>query len=421
MKKITAVILLVALMLGAVGILASASFGSGIASVHAEISMIKTGLFGQKLRFSDGDFKSAYGVTDFDGITVTVLPSSTEGTLLLAGRRVREGQTIKRKNLAALVFVPASGDISEASFSFVMNGAGSGEETVCQMKFIEKVNHAPDAGELDVAIVTQSEISYRGRLSATDPEGDELTFFVVGYPKNGSIALTSKTLGEYKYTPEDDFTGYDSFTYVARDCYGNYSEPITVDVKVIERMASTVYKDMSERSEYNAAVAMTALGIMSGDTLGDDVFFNPEGKVTKAEFVAMAMKASGIRPNSSYKMSFFDDNAEIPASLVGYVATAQRIGLIDGELNDRGLVFNPNATITSCDAAIVMSRILGVSSSGEDAVFSVNDTVPVWARPNVYAMYTLGIFDGDADKVNGDEEVTRAAAAEYLYRMINAL
>ena len=419
MKKITAVILLAALMLCTVGVVASAGFGSGIVASHGEISMIKTGLFGQKLRFSDSDFKSAYGVTDFDGITVTVLPSSTEGTLLLAGRRVREGQTIKRKNLAALVFVPSSAEIGESSFTFVMNGAGSGEQTVCQMKFIDKVNHAPEA-EAEVAVVTQAEISYRGRLAASDPEGDELTFFIVGYPKNGRITLTSKSLGEYKYTPNDDFTGYDSFTYVSRDCYGNYSEPVTVDVKVIERMASTVYVDMTERGEYNAAVAMTALGIMSGDTLGDDVYFNPEKTVTKAEFVAMAMRASGIKANPSYKMSFFDDNSEIPSSLVGYVATAQKMGLIDGELTAEGLVFNPNDALTSCDAAIIMSRILGVSASDEDTVFSVNNTVPVWARPNVYAMCTLGIFDGEIDDVNGDEAVTRAAAAEYLYRMINA-
>ena len=67
---------------------AGESFGSGMAVLASQVGMVKTGLLGQKLGFSDADFKSALCITDFDTITVTKIPSSTEGALLLSGRRV---------------------------------------------------------------------------------------------------------------------------------------------------------------------------------------------------------------------------------------------------------------------------------------------------------------------------------------------
>ena len=96
-KKIL-ILLLVASMLATIGsTVAYAYFGTGYEVVSANVSVIKTGLRGQKLGFSDSDFKSAFAITDFKSITITSIPSSKEGTLLLAGRRVKDGQTINLK------------------------------------------------------------------------------------------------------------------------------------------------------------------------------------------------------------------------------------------------------------------------------------------------------------------------------------
>lgn len=424
MKKILTALLLISLLVGGTLTLAGAEgLGSGFSVVSGEVTMIKSGIAGKKLYFSDGDFKSAFAVTDFDSITITRLPSSKDGTLLSAGRRISEGQTIKRKHIASMIFVPSSDSVAEASFSFILRGAGCGEETECRMRFSEVTNRAPETPTESAAalgVTTQSEISIFGRMEATDPEGDAMEFIVVAFPRKGSITVTDSAEGKYRYTPRADYLGYDSFTYVARDEWGNYSEPVTVDVRVIDRMSDEVFADMTDRSEYNAAVAMSAMGIMSGYTEGSLSYFNPEGAVSKAEFVAMAMKAYGIRQNSSYRMSFFDDNADIPAHLVCYVATAQKMGIIDGDFTKDGLIFNPNSAINLYEAAVIMSRIMGIGASGEEDELRENETVPSWARSDVYAMFTLGIFEGEWDTVNTEESVTRAAAAEYLYRMVKS-
>ena len=392
------------------GVIGSAYFGSGADVIAKDVRLIKTGLYGQKLVFSDTDFKTALSIPDFKSVTVKSLPSSNEGTLIFAGRRVSEGQEIKRNHIGSLVFIPASAEVSEARFTFEVNGYSG--ELECLLRFVEKVNYAPKTEAESGYLTTQASISAYGRLSATDPEGDKTEYIIVSYPKNGILTFTDEEAGKYRYTPTDGFVGYDEFSYVVRDEYGNYSSPVTLDIKVTERMCDAEFLDMTDREEYGAAVAMTAMGIMCGSIVGDDLYFSPDEGVTRAEFVAMAMKSLGIRADSTLAASYFDDNGDIPASLVGYVATAQRAGFINGTFVNGKLLFRPNETVSKYEAAKIMASLLSVRES-EEADYDGNAEVPVWARPSVSAMTMLGIFD-ESD-VSG--EVTRADAAEYLYKM----
>lgn len=418
MKKTLSLLLAFLFLTAGFTLSAAAYFGTGAAVVAADVNLIKTGLIGERLVFSDTDFKTALCLSDFETVTVTKIPSSTEGTLLLGGRRVGEGRVIKRQSLASLVFIPASDSVTECRFTFKVDGYAGGAEIECIMKFINKVNYPPKAGgESESTVTTQSEISFFGTLTATDPEDDEITYTVISYPKRGRISLDSSD-GRYSYTPTDGFVGTDSFTYVARDEYGNWSYPVTVTVRVNPRMCEITYRDMEERAEYGAAVAMTAMGVMSGTLVGDDMYFSPDKEVTRAEFVAMAMKSRGIRPDSTLSATFFDDDSEIPVSLKGYIATAQRIGLINGDFKDGELVFSPNEKITKYEAAKIMASLIGADQESEEDVFASDEGVPVWARSAVSAMRTLGIFDLE-DTATADT-VTRADAAEYLYRMVNA-
>lgn len=417
MKKLLSILLLASVLCSAFALSASALFGSGVAVIAEGVTLVKSGLFGKKLSFSDADFKSALCIPSFRGITVTKLPKSTEGTLLLGGRRVRIGQTIKRKNIAALVFVPASDTVSESGFRFTVDSS-SGAEYECKIKFTDKVNYAPTVAESSTASVnlfTQSDITLHGRLEAVDPEGDRLEYIIVSYPKNGTLRLTDKESGKYRYTPDKSFTGSDKFVFVVRDEWGNYSSAETVRIKTVERMSGEVFADMTDKAEYNAAVAISALGIMSGVTLGDSSLFMPEETVSRAEFVAMAMKAMGISPDTTLVSSFFDDNEDIPLPLMSYVATAQRLGIIDGSYSSEGLCFAPNKAITRYEAACIIAKILGVGKSGEEEALFEYEGVPVWARRSVYAMYTLGIFDSEADAAG---VMNRADTAECLYRLI---
>jgi hypothetical protein len=160
------------------------------------------------------------------------------------------------------------------------------------------------------------------------------------------------------------------------------------------------------------------MGIMGGKIIGDDNYFMPEESVTRAEFCAMAMKALSVNADSTLTKTYFDDNEKIPPSLVGYVATAARCGIVNGAFEDGKLLFRPNDAITVTEAAIIMSNLL--STQSDESVYSSLDgieSVPVYARGEIGAMFEMGILDSDIAP-DLSAPITKEAAAECLYRLM---
>jgi hypothetical protein len=74
----------------------------------------------------------------------------------------------------------------------------------------------------DQSLITNEDTSINITLTATDPDGDSLTYFVVTKPAHGSLsnleAGTNKVLAQpIKYTPSANYNGADSFTFKAND------------------------------------------------------------------------------------------------------------------------------------------------------------------------------------------------------------
>ena len=413
MKRFVTLALLLTLCTSCFSVLASASgFGVAAEVIAGETTMIKSGLYGKKITFSDTDFKSALCKADIDSVKIETLPSSNDGTLLLGSRRVMEGQEIKRRHLSLLEFVPKSRGVEEARFEFSVDG---GERILCTIKFTDKINYAPEHKGGDVgAAKTYESVSLTGRLYAEDPEGDELEYIVVSYPKYGTVSLNDD--GKYTYTPRDGYVGRDKFSFVVRDSFGNYTDVKAVSLSVYSRPTEVEYEDMEGRAEHNASLAMTALGVMGGRIVGDKTYFCPDEGITRCEFVAMLLKSQGIKADSTATSTFFDDDADIPKGLIGYISVAQRMNIIGGEFEDGRLVFKPNEEITKYECAKIISTLLGGAESGDEEVFMTDDGVPVWARGGVCHMKTLGVFDEDEGGLA--DTVTKADVAEYLYRLV---
>ena len=69
-------------------------------------------------------------------------------------------------------------------------------------------NQAPTASPLQTA--TKSDGRILGSIAGRDPEGDAVTYTVVGGPQFGTVEVDAS--GGYSYTPGSDYTGADSFT-----------------------------------------------------------------------------------------------------------------------------------------------------------------------------------------------------------------
>ena len=89
-------------------------------------------------------------------------------------------------------------------------------------------------------------------LTGTDPEGDTITFSIVGQPSKGSVSLSGSTA---TYTPNPSASGSDTFTYKAND--GEYDSNIgTVSITLPDAPdpvdETTIFiSEYAEGSSYN--------------------------------------------------------------------------------------------------------------------------------------------------------------------------
>ena len=378
--------------------------------------MIKGALRGSEINFSVTDFAQALGTSDIDAITVTTLPDSRDGILKLSNMKVGEGQTIRAEYLHLLRFIPTDKDVSEASFGFTCGDYAGGTVMTCQIRIADTLNRAPSVNheKTTAQVLTREEISVYGSLVANDPEQDELTYIITSYPQNGKLTLRDIHKGDFCYTPNEDYRGNDSFRYVVRDSYGNYSYEDSVKIKVNAREIELEYADMEGHSAYNAALTAAQNRWMYGTLSGDGMYFHPEATVTRGDFVAMAMKAAGIQPLENLKNTCFDDNESIPSSVRSYVATAHQLGYVNGSFDGDGLYFHANRAITRAEAAVIVNRMVELGTPTSAPVFSDSGAIPVWAKDDIEALFDAGMMFATEQGIDAKGTLSRADAAVML-------
>ena len=387
----------------------------GVQILSASTEMAVWGPRGNDVTFEAEDFLRNLNLSSIQYIKVISLPSTSEGELLIGSVCVNTGQVISGENIAHLSFAAADDSITKASFTFSANGNAT--VVTCNVYLLDQENYAPTVSMASSATLEMSTYRDReayGRLAAYDPDGDALVFEIVKAPQSGSVLLSNREEGTYVYTPESGFVGNDAFSYVARDVYGNYSAAVTVNFRVMTAGTSVTYVDMADSKAANAALALTEAGIMSGAEIGNQHFFYPERTVTRAELLVMAMNAAGITDVPACEATGFDDDAEIPSAMKGYVSAAYTMGYISGTLKEGKLCFLPNEEISRAEAAVMICAILGEKSSGVIPTFADGSEIPVWAQEAIYTLNVLGVMDANAGYISPMSSLTREQAALIL-------
>ena len=419
---------LAVLLMGIGMMTASASAAEGTAedeavspALHvlaAQTDMAVATLCGNEYYFSSDVFARAMNldVGDVQYVTVTALPGVTEGELMMGSVRVSEGQVISAANLRMMSYLAADDTReSEASFRFTVNG--SAYEMCCRVYLLEELNYSPtvSVAASALSVNTHRDFVGYGNLSAYDPEGDAVTFEVVKAPRHGLVIMTDASCGEYVYLPRLGYTGTDSFQYVARDMYGNYSAAAEVKVEVSAPAVSVDYADMQGRREHNAVLTMTEKGIMRGVEEEGKVYFQPEVTVSRLDFLMMAMQTLGIGSVPTVGDTGFFDDADIPADAKGYVAAAYSLGYIKGSTNAQGeLCLFPNESITRAEAAVILRRMVDAEDAQLTPVFADSSDIPAWAGEAIATLSSLGVMTPTGGAISPNEQVTRGQTAMML-------
>jgi len=418
-------LLLLAAILMTLAVPATALLSGESGDAASVTAFAKNGTVHDVISFSPDDFYvETSGKEELDSIILNTVPDVNAGVLMLGDSNLIPGDQISMRAVSGLRFYPLSAPtVASTAFTFtpVFSSGLAGEEVAVSLYLLSAKNSAPIAEDLELC--TYKNVAVTGYFSAMDPEGDLLSYRIMDKPARGAVLLGEDGSSEFVYTPYENKTGKDSFTYVAVDSVGNPSAPATVKVRIEKANTKVSYADMEGASSCKAAVKLAESGVFVGECMGGNYFFNPGTAVSRSEFVAMAMSVVGMEALEGITRTGFADDAVIPTWAKPYISSALKSGVIQGSLNEAGqVVFNPDHTITRAEATVLLDRMLQISDVSTDVWYADSAAAPAWAYQSAVNLETVGIIRTDSSGAlalsscltRGDTAMMLAAAMDVL-------
>ena len=355
----------------------------------------KNALVGDTVTFSDQDFSVQNGDgIKLTSITITALPDPGAGTLTLGGQPLAADSVVEASALAGLRFQSLSQpSVTTTTFSFLPtfdDGAQAQQPTTVTLYLLTAANEAPIARNMDLS--TYKNVAITGYFDAVDSEGDTLTFQLMDTPARGAVTLAEDGSAKFVYTPYENKTGKDSFTYVAIDSAGNTSSEAKVTIQINKPDTKVTYADMEGDPAHKASIRLAEEGIFVGSYLNGEYFFDPDRPVTRAEFLTMAMATVGMAPLEDVTVTGFTDDEAIPTWAKGAVSAAVMAGVIQGSRDDSGApVFDASENITQGEATVMLDQLLNLSDVPLE-VFSAQGSDAHWAGQAAANLAASGVI-----------------------------
>ena len=189
---------------------------------------------------------------DDDDLTATVVSSPSNGTLTL-------------NSDGSFTYVPDADFNGTDTFTYAADDGTDESDDVTVTLTVSAVNDAP-VGEADSYTVAADgsltvDADEGVLVNDEDVDGDTLSATVYSDPENGTLTLNSD--GSFTYTPNADYTGTDSFTYLASDGTDT-SEATTVSIVV--NTPPTAADDSYEVDEDTALAVDAVMGLLANDS-----------------------------------------------------------------------------------------------------------------------------------------------------------
>ena len=150
-----------------------------------------------------------------------------------------------------ITYMPDLNFYGSDTFTFKANDGVADSAPATVSITVNPVNDAPVAD--DQSVTTNQDTSIGITLTATDPDGDSLTYSIVSWPLNGVLTGTAPGV---TYTPNANYNGPDSFTFKANDGLGD-SNIATVSITVNPVNDLPVADDQSVTTDEDTAVSIT--------------------------------------------------------------------------------------------------------------------------------------------------------------------
>ena len=183
-----------------------------------------------------------------------------------------------------VTYTPNANFNGSDSFTFKVNDGKEDSNIATVSITVTAVNDAPVADAQSVT--TDEDIPVDITLTASDVDGDILTFSIVAQPSNGSLSGTTPNLS---YTPNANYNGSDSFTFKANDGVADSNIAI-VSITINAVNDAPVADDQSVTTDEDIPVEITLTG---SDVDGDSLTYSVVTAATNGSL-------SGTVPNLTY-------------------------------------------------------------------------------------------------------------------------
>ena len=163
------------------------------------------------------------------------------------------------------------------------------------------------------------------------------------------------------------------------------------------------FTDKAEIVNQDAVAVTSAIGMFEGY---EDGSFGPENVVTRAEMaviICTMLYGAGVNVNQFAETNVFTD---VPAWAEGYVNLCSSLGIVAGVGEGK---FDPNATVTTAQAVLMLCRALGYFQSAAD--FGSDWMLAATAKGTALGLY------GDL-KLTANAGLTRDNVAELVFNAL---
>ena len=334
------------------------------------------------------------GTEELAGICITGLPEAQTGTVMLGNRVLRTGDILTAAQVEQMTFNPLkTREDREAEVEYLAIYENRVEPAaVMTLSIRGKEDKSPVAQ--DSSLETYKNLPNEGRLLASDPEEQSLTYTLVRAPRRGNVELHED--GSFTYTPKKNKVGVDSFTFTATDPGGNVSREATVTVQILKPTDAKQYQDTVGKDCRFAAEWMRNTGLFVAESVGGESCFYPEKTVTRGEFLTMLVNLLELPV----------EEAAAPEWVQPYLDAAIRSGLVSGWQSES---FAMDESITGAEAAVALQSALDLSA--EELELTFGEELPEWAATSLAVMAANGV------ELEANSPLTRGQAAQTFYKV----
>src|SRR5918994_343446 len=119
------------------------------------------------------------------------------------------------------------------------------EEDEAQTPQVEEESPNTEPVAQDDSITTAQNQQLNIKLNANDADGDDLSFTIVDDPSNGQLGNVNPSTNTVTYTPDEDYSGEDNFTFIVNDGTIDSNEA-TVSITVEEQQTEQAQQEEDE-------------------------------------------------------------------------------------------------------------------------------------------------------------------------------